>query len=209
MKKIIFDLDNTLLYLSDEWQKYYQRVIDKYNLNISVLDLYNAIDKFDKTHKNIIVTRALFCKFLNEKLNINNMEYILEDLLKEYSNVPLLKLDEVYEVLEYLCSKYELIAYSNWFTSNQIERLKKNKLDKFFKKIYGWDEIIMKPSSRSINEIIGCDEIKEYIYVGDNIKYDIEVPNSMGMKTILLNRKGIKQYKYKEIYNIKDLMKIL
>ena len=35
MKKIIFDLDNTLLFISDDWIGSYQSFIDKYNLNIT------------------------------------------------------------------------------------------------------------------------------------------------------------------------------
>lgn len=35
IKKIIFDLDNTLLFISSEWEQSYQKFIDKYNLNIT------------------------------------------------------------------------------------------------------------------------------------------------------------------------------
>ena len=40
IKKIIFDLDNTLLFLSDEWEENYKRFVDKYNLSISANFIY-------------------------------------------------------------------------------------------------------------------------------------------------------------------------
>ena len=55
IKKIIFDLDNTLLFLSDEWEENFKRFIDKYNLNISANDLFLCIGNFERNMKNIVV----------------------------------------------------------------------------------------------------------------------------------------------------------
>lgn len=63
------------------------------------------------------------------------------ELLDVYKNVPLLNTNIVYSVLEYLSTKYELLVYSNWFWQNQADRLKRYNLDKFFTKIYGWDNL--------------------------------------------------------------------
>ena len=60
MKKIIFDLDNTLLFVSEDWSIYYQKFIDKYNLNITLEHLYDSIEAFEKNISDIIVTNDYF-----------------------------------------------------------------------------------------------------------------------------------------------------
>ena len=70
MKKIIFDLDSTLLTISEEWINYYQKFIDKYKFNISPKELYSGIGDFEKDSKGIIVKPEYFCNYLNNKLSI-------------------------------------------------------------------------------------------------------------------------------------------
>ena len=208
MKKIIFDLDNTLLFISGDWSDSYQAFIDKYNLDITPQDLFSEIGCFERELSGVVNENDL-CNYLNNKLNLNITYDMVLDLLSRYENIPLRDTDMIYDVLEYLSNKYELIAYTNWFTNIQTGRLKNYNLDKFFSRIYGWDILPIKPSEEGIRSIIGNDDINEYIMIGDNIKIDLEVPHSMGMDTILYNRKGIEQNIYKEIVNISELKNIL
>ena len=53
IKKIIFDLDNTLLFISEEWKTTYIEFLKKYNLNISPTDLYSCIGNFEKDIKSV------------------------------------------------------------------------------------------------------------------------------------------------------------
>ena len=209
IKKIIFDLDNTLLFLSYEWEKNYKRFIDKYNLNISTNDLFLCIGNFEKTMKNIVVSKQKLSEYVSNNLFIDFTTNMILELLEIYDNTSLLNTDTIYDILNYLSEKYELIAYTNWFTNNQIKRLKKYDLDKFFNKVYGWDILPKKPSKEGLSEIIKNDDIENYICIGDSIELDIEVPYSMGIATIFYNRKNIKQDKYEEIFKIEELKKIL
>ncbi len=209
IKKIIFDLDNTLLFLSYEWEKNYKRFIDKYNLNISTNDLFLCIGNFEKTMKNIVVSKQKLSEYVSNNLFIDFTTNMILELLEIYDNTSLLNTDTIYDILNYLSEKYELIAYTNWFTDDQIKRLKKYDLDKFFTKVYGWDILPKKPSKEGLSEIIKNDDIENYICIGDSIELDIEVPYSMGITTIFYNRKNIKQDKYKEIFKIEELKKIL
>lgn len=209
IKKIIFDLDNTLLFISEDWKTTYIEFLKKYNLNISTTDLYSCIGNFEKDINDRIITLDLMCEYINKKLHINLTTEMFIDLLELYADIPLLYTDTIYNVLEYLSQKYELIVYTNWFSKNQINRLKKYNLDTFFSKIYGWDDLELKPSKTGIEKIIGDDDIKEYLFIGDNIKADLEIPNQMGMNTIFFNRKGIKQNQFKEVLEIKELKNIL
>ena len=209
IKKIIFDLDNTLLFISPEWEQSYQKFIDKYNLSITPKELYSCIGTFEKNINNVIVTNKIMCEYINNRLPLSLTEDMFIELLDVYKNIPLLNTDIIYNVLEYLSHKYELIVYTNWFSKNQIDRLKTYSLDKFFSRIYGWDDLEIKPSKIGIEKIIGSNNIDEYVFIGDNIEVDLEVPYNMGMATIFLNRKSIKQNKFKEVFSIEELKEIL
>ena len=209
IKKIIFDLDNTLLFISPEWEQSYQKFIDKYNLSITPKELYSCIGTFEKNINNVIVTNKIMCEYINNRLPLSLTEDMFIELLDVYKNIPLLNTDIIYNVLEYLSHKYELIVYTNWFSKNQIDRLKTYSLNKFFSRIYGWDDLEIKPSKIGIEKIIGSNNIDEYVFIGDNIEFDLEVPYNMGMATIFLNRKSIKQNKFKEVFSIEELKEIL
>lgn len=209
IKKIIFDLDNTLLFISAKWEQSYQKFIDKYNLSINPKELYSCIETFEKNIDNVIVTYKIMCEYINSRLPISLTEDMFIELLDVYKNIPLLNTDIVYNVLEYLSHKYELIVYTNWFSKNQIERLKTYSLDKFFSRIYGWDDLEIKPSKIGIEKIIGNNNIDEYVFIGDNMEFDLEIPYNMGMATIFLNRKFIKQNKFNEVFSIEELKEIL
>lgn len=209
IKKIVFDLDNTLLFLSDKWEENYKKFIDKYKLNISANDLFLCIGNFEKNMKNIVVSKQKLSEYVSNHLSIDFTTDMILELSEIYNNTSLLNTDTIYDVLNYLSEKYELIAYTNWFTDDQIKRLKKYDLDKFFTKVYGWDILPKKPSKEGLSEIIKNDDIENYIFIGDSIELDLEFPYSMEIATIFYNRKNIKQNKYKEIFKIEELKNIL
>ena len=197
------------MFISPEWEQSYQKFIDKYNLSITPKELYSCIGTFEKNINNVIVTNKIMCEYINNRLPLSLTEDMFIELLDVYKNIPLLNTDIIYNVLEYLSHKYELIVYTNWFSKNQIDRLKTYRLDKFFSRIYGWDDLEIKPSKIGIEKIIGSNNIDEYVFIGDNIEVDLEVPYNMGMATIFLNRKSINQNKFKEVFSIEELKEIL
>ncbi|MBR4619112.1 MAG: HAD hydrolase-like protein [Bacilli bacterium] len=207
-KKIIFDLDNTLLFISDEWIDAYNFFIDKYNLNVSAKELYSTIGTIEKNNPDIYITKQFFIDYINDKLSLDFDEQKFDELLEIYAKIPLKNIEVVENILAYLSNKYELIAYTNWFTDNQILRLKINKIDNYFSKVLGWDVLPVKPSMKGLREIVG-NNINNYMFIGDNIDMDIKLPVSIGIETIFYNRKGIFQDEYKEIRNIDELKGIL
>lgn len=207
-KKIIFDLDNTLLFISDEWIDAYNSFIDKYNLNVSAEELYSTIGTIEKNNPDIYITKQFFIDYINDKLSLDFDEQKCDEFLEIYAKIPLKNIEVVENILAYLSNKYELIAYTDWFTDNQILRLKINKIDNYFSKVLGWDVLPAKPSMKGLREIVG-NNINNYIFIGDNIDTDIKLPVSIGIETIFYNRKGIFQDEYKEIRNIDELKGIL
>ena len=209
MKTIIFDLDNTILFLSNEWEKIYESFIKKYSLNVTAKDLFLTVGKIEKNNSDKCISKEFFVNHINENLSLNIDLNIGDALLDKYARIPLSRVDEVRKLLEYLSSKYEIIAYTNWFTDNQIKRLKLNGLDKYFKKVYGWDILPIKPSRKGLEGIIKDNDMNKCIFIGDNLQGDIILPDSMGMDTIFYNYKNIPQDKYKEVKDIIDLKNIL
>lgn len=208
-RKIVFDLDNTLLFLSDEWKDIYNNFINKYDLKVSAEELFSTIGTIEKNNSDICITKDFFINYINENTQLNFDDDMYNELLYEYAYIPLLNIENVREVLSYLSSKYDLIAYTNWFTDIQILRLKINGIDKYFSKVFGWDILPVKPSEKGLKEIIENNKMEDYIFIGDNIDMDIKLPDSIGMETIFYNRKNINQTEYNEVKNIEELKNIL
>ena len=209
MKKLIFDLDNTLLYLSDDWVDCLKDFIKKSSIDVEPVTLLSAIAKYEDMMSDAIITKTDLKQYLAEVLSITIDDTTVNNLLGCYNNIPLRYTNEVHKLLSNLSKKYELIAYTNWFKDDQIIRLNKYDLDKYFSNVFGWDVIPAKPSLKGLQTIIkGC-RPTDFTFIGDNVKSDLEIPFEIGMNTIFLNTKGIKQSKYKEIKNIEELDRLL
>lgn len=207
IKRIIFDVDNTLIDFP-EYKEGYEKVLKQYNINKSAKDLYDAIGYYDNHHKDIYYNKKELLETINFKLNTNLPSSFLEDYLDMYNNLKIEVNNDTKETLEYLSKKYELVVLSNWFTDSQEKRLEITKIRKYFKEIYGADKLPMKPNKDSYLKAMGRNDISECIMIGDSIEFDIEVPDKLGMKTILLNNEQIKT-NYKTINKISDLKEIL
>ena len=206
IKRIIFDIDNTLIDFPN-YIEGYQKVLDKYHVNKKAIDLYNAIGVYEECGKynNYDIDELL--KVINQELNTNLDINFLNDYFDMYNNLITNVSESVKDTLDYLSKKYELVTLSNWFTFSQIERLKKAGIDKYFSKIYGTDIVPMKPSKESYLSVIGNNKINECLMIGDNIDMDILVPFNMGMNVYYLS-KGKKSI-YPSIEKIEDLKKVL
>ena len=209
VRKLIFDLDDTLLFISDEWYDVFRDFVDRFDLPISVEDFYCAIAEMEKQNPDKYITKELFTAIIREKVTPKFDDVAYDGFLEGYAKIPLVDIDTVQNVLTYLSSKYELIAYSNWFTDNQTLRLKLNGMDKYFSKIWGWDLLPAKPSRKGLAEIVGNDDVKDYVFIGDNLDCDIRLPDSIGMGTIFLNRRNISQNQFREIGSVSELRDIL
>ena len=207
--KLIFDLDNTLLFMSDEWSEAFSNFVKRFDLPISVKEFYFAISEMERQNPDKYITKELFTKIIQEKVTPRFDDKACDGFLEGYAKIPLVDVDTIQDTLAYLSNKYELIAYSNWFTDNQILRLKLNGMEKYFSKIWGWDLLPVKPSRRGLAKIIGNNNVKDYIFIGDSLDCDIRLPDSIGMGTIFLNQKNIPQNQFREVKSINKLEDIL
>lgn len=207
IKRIIFDIDNTLIDFPKDYKIGYQQVLDKYYINKTYQDLYDAIGVYEECRKYDKYTKEDLLKVINEELKLELDMNFLIDYFDMYNNLQTNVSNSVKETLEYLSKKYELVTLSNWFTFSQKERLKKVGIDKYFKEIYGTDIVPMKPSKESYLSVIGNNKIEECLMIGDNLDMDIKIPYEIGMNVYYLN-KG-KDSRYPSIEKIEDLKEML
>ena len=208
IKKVIFDLDNTLMDWKDEYIFAITNVINKLNLGYSN-EKIKEIDDVLTTYENeySIYKNETFCNYLNKKCNTNLpiefVDMLIEEQTKCYREFTPSEID----TLEYLGSKYELIVLSNWFTYTQKKRLENAGILKYFSLVSGGDERELKPSPKVFDII---DNKKECIMIGDSIKNDILPAIELGMQAILITKKNIKKdLRYKQIRKLEDLKEML
>ena len=206
IKRIIFDIDNTLIDFPD-YIEGYQSVLDKYHVNKNAIDLYNAIGVYEECGKYELYVYEELLKVINQELNTNLDNNFLDDYFNMYNKLITPVNDSVKETLEYLSKKYELVTLSNWFTFSQMSRLKVAGIDKYFTKVYGTDIVPMKPCKESYLSVIGDNKLEECLMIGDNLDMDIKVPYEMNMNVYYLS-KG-KDSRYPSINKIKDLKEML
>ena len=103
MRKIIFDLDNTLMMFDLEYIKSYQTTLRENNFESEYIDGYNlfkSIGRYEDLKK--IYNKEELLKFVNKDLNKNYTLKLIDDILlaigKNWTNKVSL---ELIETLEY------------------------------------------------------------------------------------------------------------
>ena len=211
IKKVIFDVDNTLIMWKDEYYDTLDETLNYFNIkyddNIKS-NLIKAVDDYES------------------KYDIYNMEY-MKDLMEEYSNIKLPndfvyrwtinlekcvpdKIDpELIEILEYLSNKYELSVLTNWFLDEQVNRLKNYGIYKYFKEVLGTEKIKNKPNKEAYIESSKPYKLEECIMIGDSLNKDVESALIYGMDAILYDYKNEYKGKVKKVTKLIDLKNYL
>ena len=201
IKRLIFDVDNTLIMWKDEYTIYSEsKTLDELGIPYDdklLKDLDVIGDLYEKEYDTY--DKLKYVKYLNEKLNINLPDNYVDVWMKYLSDCYEEPTEEFIDTLEYLKSKYDLVILSNWFTLSQENRLKGMGIDKYFSKRIYTDVIKNKPNKEAFLEAVKPYNIDECIMIGDNPETDIIGAENIGMKTILINKDN----------RIEDLRRIL
>ena len=207
IKKIIFDIDNTLMDFPKHFEEEAKKLLDKFNLNITPNDLYKAVGKYETCGNYTYYEEDKIIDLINNTFSLKLDKSFLEEFFNMYNKLitPISK--ETIDTLKYLKSKYKLYIISNWFTKSQKSRLKEAGILEYFDEVYGTDIIPMKPRKESFMSVIGEDNVDECVMVGDNLEVDIKVPYEIGMKVFHINKHGTS--KYPTINKIEDLKEML
>lgn len=203
IKRIIFDIDNTLLDTYKDCIDTYKKYIEYNKLNINAKDIYNIFEEYEVSNGNYI--KEDLSIFLSKNIKVDKID--INNLLDLYSNHSTLINNNTINILEYLSKKYEIVALTNWYKDIQYKRLEKVGINKYFKEIYGIEDA-KKPNPEAFKKAIGNNLYNECVMIGDSLKSDIEVPKELGMKTIYYN-KNCKNNNENEINNLNELLNIL
>ena len=206
IKRIIFDIDDTLISFPALFEDGYKKVIKKYNLYIEPKQLYEIIGEYETSGKYKYYDKDKLLRLINERLNTNLDKNFVNDFFNMYNKLITPVTDDVKDTLKYLKDKYELVTLSNWFTNSQKERLKCAGIYKYFDEVYGTDIVPMKPLKESFLSVIGDNKIDECLIVGDNYDMDINVPYEIGMNVYYLTNKESNYPSIKKISDLKELL---
>lgn len=203
IKKVIFDMDNTLMDFPKNFEIGFRNVLDKFNVNIKPIDLYKAVGEYEKIGKYEYYTKENLIEVVNKVLNVDLGLDFVDEFFSMYDKLITPISRETIETLKYLKSKYKLYIITNWFTDSQKSRLKEVGILEYFDEVYGTDIIPLKPRKECFMSVIGNLKPSECVMIGDNLEVDIKVPYEMGMQVYHLNKLGTS--KYPTIRKIEDL----
>ena len=198
IKRIIFDLDNTLIMWKDEYEKAETEALEEINYPATTelfYDIRRVEGEYEESNK--VFDKKEIVDYINQKLNINLPDSFLEIWSKKLENkVPEEYPKKDYETLEYLSKKYELVILTNWFSENQAKRLKNAGIGKFFTGFYGAEKCA-KPFKESFIEAAGPYKMNEVAMVGDNFKLDIKGALNAGIEKVVWRDVKNKKEEYK------------
>lgn len=234
-KKILFDLDNTLVN-DDENRKYaIKRILveRKEEANDERIDDFIKLDNQfwkeraegkikdpyvfkTKEEKAEWVRAQRFLKYFGnmsfEEASIINEEYI------KYLSEKIVPIDNAYEVIRYLYEKdYEIHIITNGPTKAVKDKLRKINVLKYVTSIFTAEEAgSMKPHQKFFQkffEKMNDNKKEDMIIVGDELDKDVAGGNHNGIDSCWLNMKKLKNNtEFKptfEINNLIELKKIL
>lgn len=209
IKRIIIDLDNTLILWKDEYNSALKKTMKSFDVNYNCQDIIAIIENQENIHE--IMDKQTFLNDINTSCNLNlNIDFI-DMLLENQKELAEEDNAELEYTMKYLSEKYELVLLTNWYTNTQKGRLETAGVAKYFKEFYGGDLGNLKPHSDSFIRATGPHKIKECIMIGDSEYHDIGGAIELGMPVIQVDLcdKIHDEKNYQVIKNIKELVDIL
>lgn len=212
VKRLIFDVDNTLIEWKNEYWETLKDVFKEENIEYNEILINNfikAIDMYEKIYE--YYNREKMLEHVNKITNSNFSMDFFNKLLKKFEDCIPPKDDNIYNVLEYLSKKYELVVLTNWFKDIQENRLKKFGIHQFFKEIFASENFKMKPNKESFDVAMGSKKPEECVMIGDNLETDIKGAINANIKAIYITtklNKG-KVNDYIVINKLEDLKELL
>lgn len=204
IKRIIFDLDGTLIPWKDEYASGFNQAVREYNLDIDVSRENEMYTTFEDTYTSYTVENMIehFKNLFNVKVSndfIMTWLTYLGNMSEENK--------EINEVLEYLSKKYELAVLTNGFGFSQEMRLEHAGIRNYFKDVIGGDKYI-KPNPNSFKLAMGTCSPEECLMIGDSLEKDILGALKVGLNVIYLTKKE-NIYDFPTIKDIRELKRIL
>ncbi|SFB99724.1 2-haloacid dehalogenase [Alkalibacterium subtropicum] len=198
-KKIIFDLDNTILDFSDTEEKSLKRVIETYDLPYTkeTVQTYKDINHelWRKLEQGIITREELFSSrfalFL-ETFGIQVDGKKVDTFFSEHLGEGYEMMEHAHELMTVLKHNgYKLYAGSNGVAKIQWQRMKGAGIQHFFEEVFISEDIgVEKPDPHfftHIFETLNDHNKDEFLMVGDSLTSDIKGANNAGIDSVWYN----------------------
>lgn len=212
LKRIIFDIDDTLIPWEKEYDKEINNVLDELGITYTDEDA-KKISKAFSEYENAYYTfdKEKMHTYINEYTKKQYPKELVYNIIKKWEDCVPEKIEqETIETLKYLKTKYEMVILTDWYADSQKRRLEKLKIDKYFETIYSAENTKRKPFEEAFKQAIGNNKPEECIMIGDCIERDIEGAINAGIQVIWYNAKNKENnIKCKEITKIEQLKNIL
>ena len=206
IKRLIFDLDNTLIMWRNEYVSAIDKSLKKFGINEEATYMSNLIDDYENYYDRY--DKELLVEFINKNIESRVDMNFIDDFLYNIGFCGDVS-DKIVDTLEYLYGKYDLVVLTNWFTTAQFNRLKSAGIDKYFSKIFGGEKVL-KPNIQSFINACECFKPEECIMIGDDYDKDMIGAFNAGLHTLYFNydmRDNV--LSFDEFYNFTDLNDIL
>ena len=206
VKRFIFDLDGTLLHCDFKKEReYFRSALPKDNAEKFIDSFIYHLYDFEEEYLQYDIKKL--SKYLSEKMGFDVSEEFIENWIEANTTCTDVLYDEVVDLLDYLKDKkYSLVVLTNWFYKTQSARLSNKDILKYFDKVFT-GEIYTKPNKESYLNAIEGFEPNECVMIGDNIKKDVLMPQSLGITSYYYNPNN-KEYDKKLVKSINSLERI-
>lgn len=186
IKRIIFDIDGTLI-TGVDFSSYVANTLKKYGIEDieKTKQFLLNIKEYEKTYNSY--DRNLYLKFFGDKLGCELDNHFLEIFFQELRKAIPENAEKIKSMLAVM-NEYELVLLSNYFEESQRNRLTAMGINDYFSEYYG--ESIIKPNELAYRQAQRIYQPSECVIVGDDKRLDIDVPKSLGFKTIYVNENG-------------------
>ena len=210
MKKVIFDLDGTLLKANWQYEEiYFKSILSPEDAEKFIPNISRLLAEYEKTY--LRYDFDLLSMYLTEKSGVNISREIVKVWIEAGKDC-----DEIIagadEILRYLKQKDKcIVGLSNWFTDMNVGRLKKAGLYDYFDEVYCSDVVDMKPNLGAYIAACGDTEFKDVVMIGDSLKNDVITPLELGINAIYFckdNQEKVLNPKVKVIRKLNEIKEI-
>lgn len=211
VKRIIFDLDKTLIPFTDKQNNCVVKAYNYFGIAFDeneFIKFNQAMLEYEKHHRrfNKKEMSRYFRNVLEKDISDNFVEVwtgYLSELVPD-------KDEKLIDLLKYLSNKYSLVVATNWFKDQQVSKLKLYGIYEYFDDVMTCEDYNKKPGKEMF--IKACEGFSkdEVVMVGDTFKSDIKGAMDFGLFSYYLtttDRRKSKKFKIiNEIYELKEYL---
>ena len=229
IKRVIFDIDNTLIPWKNEYYNEIFEVLKELNTECSNEE-FNKIKKAFGEYEKVYYSfnKENMINYINEYTGKKYPKEFMDKIIEKWAKCAPEKIeDSILVTLEELSKKYEMVCLTDWFKNQQIKRLEKTNILKYFQEIYAAENTKRKPFKEAFMQAIGKNKPEECIMIGDSFERDIEGALRSGLQAIYYNPKeaaektsrilyyeletedGIRKIEYYTVSRLDEILNIL